>query len=120
MKRSNRAQIPTMWLDEQLRESGSVRSRTIAIQIFVHLYHRLKKSGRSQKGNRDDIRLAVKELPLHQKRTIRSMATALEIPKLSLFRMKQNKENTVIIPKAVAVKPLLSEMHQVQRVMFAM
>ena len=38
---------------------------------------------------------------------------------MSLFRMKQDKENTVIIPKSIAVKPLLSEMHKVQRVMFA-
>ena len=78
-----------------------------------------KKSGRPQKWNRDDVCSAVKELPLHQKRTIRSIATVLEIPKSSLFRMKQDKENTVIIPKSIAVKPLLSDMHKVQRIMFA-
>ena len=82
-----------------------MRLRSIAIQIFMHLYHCLKKSGRPQEWwNRDDVRSAVKALPLHQKRTIQSITTALEILKLSLFCMKQNKEKTVIIPKSITVK----------------
>ena len=48
-----------------------------------------------------------------------TIATVLEIPKLLLFHMKQDQESTVIMSKSIAVKALLSEMHKMQRVMFA-
>ena len=46
-------------------------------------------SGRHQKWVRQDVRDAVVSLPLNQRRTIRSIASALDIPKSSLFEMKR-------------------------------
>ena len=48
-----------------------------------------------------------------------SIATVLDIPKSTVFRMKQDKHDTVIMPRSIAVKPLLTDMHKVQRVLFA-
>ncbi len=70
--------------------------------------------------DRDQVQETVnKQLPLHQRRTIRSLAAALEIPKSSLFRMKQSKVDSVIMPVSIAVKPLLTDVHKLQRVLFA-
>lgn len=107
----------TRWTINRIWERALANYRNPNIRAFRSSPE--KKSGRPQKWNRDDVRSAVKELPLHLKRTIRSIATALEIPKSSLFRMKSDKQNMVIMPKSIAVKPLLTEMHKVQRVMFA-
>ena len=58
---------------------------------------------------------------ISQRRTIRSIATASDIPKSTVFRMKQDKHDTVIMPRSIAVKSflLLKDMHTVQRVLFA-
>ena len=56
---------------------------------------------------------------LHQKITIRSIAIALEIPMSTLFRMKQDKLDSVITPCSIALKPLKMKKHKVQRVLFA-
>ena len=78
-----------------------------------------KKNGRPLKWIRDDVREAVSSLALHQRRTIRSIATALDIPKSTVFRMKQDKQVTVIMPRSITVKPLLSDVLKVQRALFA-
>lgn len=89
------------------------------IRAFISSPRKKSNSGRPQKWNRDDVREAVQNLALHQKRTIRSIATALEIPKSTVFRMKEDKQDTVIMPRSIAVKPLLTDMHKMQRVLFA-
>jgi hypothetical protein len=68
---------------------------------------------------RQDVRDAVILLPLNQRRVIRSIASAFEIPKSTLFRMKRDMHDVVIIPKSLAWKPMLTEMHKVQHVLFA-
>ena len=63
-----------------------------SIRAFISSPQKKGKSGRPIKWDRDQVRETVKQLPLHQRRTIRSLAAALEIPKSSsLFRMKQSK-----------------------------
>jgi hypothetical protein len=89
------------------------------IRAFISSPQMKGKSGRPKKWIRDDVREAVKTLPLHQKRTIRSIATALEIPKTTVHRMKQDKLDTVIMTRSIAVKPCLTELHKMQRVLFA-
>ncbi len=81
----------------------------------------LKKNncGRPQKWNRDDVREAVKEIPICRKRTIRSLAHALRIPSSTLFRMKGVRGNdAVIMPVSIATKPMLTEEHKSQRVFY--
>ena len=53
-------------------------------------------SGRPQKWVRGDVRDAVSSLPLNKRRTIRSIASALEIPKSTLFRMKGDMDDQVL------------------------
>jgi hypothetical protein len=89
------------------------------IQAFISSPQRKGACGRPRKWNRDDVREAVTNLALHQKRTIRSIATALEIPKSTVFRMKEDKNDMVIMPRSIAVKPLLTDVHKMQRVLFA-
>jgi hypothetical protein len=78
-----------------------------------------KNSGRPQQWIRQDVRDAVSLLPLNQRRTIRSIASALEIPLSSVFRMRRNPNDVVIMPKAIALQPLLTDVHKVQHVLFA-
>ena len=47
-------------------------------------------SGRPQQWIRQDVCDAVLLLPLNQRRTIRLIASALEIPKSSVFRMRRD------------------------------
>jgi hypothetical protein len=76
------------------------------------------KSGRNQKWNRDEVRRAVKALPLHQRRSLRSLGAALAIPKSTLFDMKNDKTDKVIIPTTSVLKPMLTEEHKTQRAFF--
>jgi hypothetical protein len=76
-------------------------------------------SGRPQQWIRQDVRDAVLLLPLNQRRTIRSIASALEIPKSSVFRMRRDPNDEVIMPKTIALQPLLTDVYKVQRVLFA-
>jgi hypothetical protein len=83
----------------------------------------LKRSncGRNEKWNRDDVREAVKEIPLHKRRTIRSLAAALKIPKSTLFTMMKegrNEREAVIMPVSLSSKPMLTEEHKSQRVFY--
>ena len=87
------------------------------IGAFISSPQMKGRSGRPTKWVRDDVREAVKALPLHLRRTFRSMATALEIPKTTLHRMKEDKMDMVIMPCSIAVKPLLTEVHKVQPLM---
>ena len=61
----------------------------------------------------------MKAVPLHHKRTIRTVANALRIPKSSLFDMKNEKGiDAVIMPVSIATTPMLTEEHKAQRVFY--
>ena len=76
---------------------------------------KLGRSGRPRKWNHDDVREAIKLVPLLQRRTIRDLASALGIPKSTVHAMKCEKDNPVIIPCTSALKPRLTEHHELLR-----
>jgi hypothetical protein len=63
------------------------------------------------------VRDAVSLLPLNQRRTIRSIASSLEILNSSVLRMRRDLKDVVIMP--IALQPLLADVHKVQHVLFA-
>jgi hypothetical protein len=74
-----------------------------------------RNSGRPRKWNHDEVREAVKLIPLFQRGTIRTLAAALGIPKSTLHDMKCDKDDPVIIPCTSALKPTLTEQHELLR-----
>lgn len=78
------------------------------------------RCGRPKKWNHDEVREAVKLIPLFQRRTIRDLAAALGIPKSTLFAMKCDKDDPVIIPCTSALKPALTPQHELLRVSFCL
>ena len=77
-----------MCVRKQLRECGSVRVKTLRTQKFVSFVPaspQKKKCGRHRKWDPDEIREAVKLIPLFKRRTIWDLAHALAIPKSTLF-----------------------------------
>jgi hypothetical protein len=76
-----------------------------------------KKCGRT-KRNHDEVREAVKEIPLHHKRTLRDLAATLGMPLTSLFRMKSGRDR-VFMPFTSALKPALTEFHKVGCVVYS-
>ena len=89
------------------------------IRSFISSPLKKGNSGAKLKWDRDEIREAVKTIPLHQKRSLRSLAGRLGIPKSTVFRIKEEKLAKVIMPVSIAVKPLLTEAHKLRRVMHA-
>ncbi len=85
--------------------------RNPAIQSFISLPRKIGKCGRKQKWNRDEVRAAVKEIPLTQKQSIRSLAFALGMLKSTLFRMKQDELESVFMPVSIAIKLQLTDQH---------
>jgi hypothetical protein len=70
---------------------------------------KINNCGRPQKWNRDELQEAVKEVPIYQRRTIRSLASALNVPKSTLFRMKGERgNNTVILSVSIVANSLLT------------
>ena len=61
---------------------------------------------------------AIKEIPLFRRRTIRDLAAALGIPKSTLFDLKNENDNPVIMPCTSALRPLLTEHHKLMRTLF--
>ena len=74
------------------------------------------KCGRRQKWNRVEVREALKEIPVCEKRSIRSLAHALCIPKSTLFQMKGLDNDAVVMAVSTASKPILTEEHKSQSV----
>ena len=74
-----------------------------------------RNCGRPRKWNHDDVREAVKLVPLFQRKSIRDLAHALGIPKSTLHLMKCDKDDPVIIPCTSALKPILTEQHKLLR-----
>ena len=80
-----------------------------------------KKCGRHKKWNHDEVRKAVKLIPLFRRRTIRDLvAHALSIPKSTLFRMKCDSDDPVIMTCTSALKPALTERHKLLHVTFCL
>lgn len=80
---------------------------------------RKNKTGRRRQWIPEEVREAVKEVPIHRRRSLRSLSGALRIPLTSLFRMKQQQDDAVILPHTNSLKPLLTPEHQFQRVCYA-
>jgi hypothetical protein len=76
------------------------------------------KTGRRRQWIPEEVREAVKDLPIHRRRSLRCLSGALGIPLTSLFRMKQ-QDDAVILPHTNSLKPLLTPEHQFQRVCYA-
>lgn len=77
------------------------------------------KTGRKALWNPEDVKQAVKELPIHRRRSLRCISGSLRIPLTSLHRMKQNADDPVIVPHTNSLKPILTAEHQFQRVCYA-
>jgi hypothetical protein len=77
------------------------------------------KCGWKQKYDCDKVWEAVLLIPLHRKRTLRKLASALVITVSTLHRMKQDKEDNVIAPHSNAIKPHLTEHHHLARVLYS-
>ncbi len=71
---------------------------------------KLGRSGHPRNWNHDDIREVVKLVPLFKRGTIRKVA--LGIPKSMLHTMKCKKDNPVIVPCTSALKPHLTNHHE--------
>ena len=69
--------------------------------------------------NHQDVRDAVREIPFHQKRSLRDLAAALAIPLTTLHRMMNDRDDPVIKPCSSHLKPLLTPEHKIQRVFYA-
>ena len=78
------------------------------------------RCGRPKKWNHDDVREAVKLIPLFQRRTISNLAAALGIPKSTLFAMKCDKDDPVMMPCTSALEPALTAEHGLLRVSFCL
>jgi hypothetical protein len=89
------------------------------ITSLISLSKKEENSGRPQQWICQDVCDAVLLLPLNQRSTIRLIASALEIPKSSVFRMRRDPNDVVIMPNAIALQPSLSDVQKVQRVLFA-
>ena len=78
------------------------------------------RCGRPKKWNHDDVREAVKLVPHFQRRIIRDLSAAIGIPKSTLFAMKCDKDETVIMPCTSALKPASTTEHELLRVSFCL
>ena len=79
------------------------------IRQFCVSPRKMKKCGQHKKWNHDEICEAVTLIPLFKRRTIRDLAHVLGIPKSTLWDLKQDKDNPVIIACTSALKPLLTQ-----------
>ena len=77
-----------------------------------------RNCGRKKKWDPEAIMEAIKEIPLFRRRTIRDLAAALGIPKSTLFDLKNENDNPVIMPCTSALRPLLTDHHKLMRTLF--
>ena len=77
--------------------------------------------GRFMKWNPDDLRDAIKAVQLHQRRSLRSLSIALNVPRSTLHCLmsKHDGGTAIILPHTSVLKPLLTNEHQFQRVCYA-
>jgi hypothetical protein len=93
------------------------------IVSFVSESRKKGNSGRKIKWNRDDLKNAVKDLPLHQRRSIRDLSVGLAIPKSTVWHImklepREKKIKSIILPVTIAFRPKLTEQHKVARVLY--
>jgi hypothetical protein len=92
------------------------------IKAFRASLRKKGNSGRPRLYDPDELRAAIAAVPLSQKRSLRKLSAALDLPTTTLFQyMKRGNEedDPIIRPHSSAIKPLLSEMHELARMMFA-
>ena len=80
---------------------------------------RKDRGGRMQQHDRDAIREAILLVPTHQRRTLRTLASAIGIPLSTLHSLKQDKTDSVILSHSNALKPHLQDHHKFARVLYA-
>jgi hypothetical protein len=93
---------------KQLERSNSARLQTytiIDIQSFISSPKKKGNSGSPQQWICQDVRDAVSLLLLNQRRTIRLIASALEIPKSTVLRMRRDPNDVVIMPNQFLCNP---------------
>jgi hypothetical protein len=78
---------------------------------------RCPKPGRPSRYNREDMRQHVCTIPLRERKTVRSLASALDIPKSTLHDMMRNGG---FWAHTSALKPELTEANKYDRVMYAL
>ena len=105
-----------MCVTKQLGEFGHVPSRISKIQTFVNFVRvHQKNCGRPKLWNHDEVREAIKLVPLFHRRSIRDLAAFLGMAKSTLHDMKCDSDDPVIILFTSAIKPALTEHHKVFR-----
>ena len=77
-----------------------------------------RNCARKKKWDPKAVMEAIKEIPLFQRRMIRDLAAALGIPKSTLFNLKNNNNNPVIMPCSNALQPQLTEHHKLMQTLF--
>lgn len=109
----HRQTIRKIW--ERARENFA----NAEVRAFTASPRKKGNSGRKKKWNHQEVRDAVREIPFHQKRSLRDLAVNLAIPLTSLHRMKCDRDDPVIMPCSSNLKPLLTREHKSQRVFYA-
>jgi len=88
----------------------------------VHAYRatpqKKGRSGRKPLYDREALAEEIAALPVRKRRTLRSMAAALGVPKSTLFDIK-DKEDDIINPHTNAIKPFLTEENKITRLAYA-
>ena len=74
--------------------------------------------GSKKKWDRNEIKERLRNTPIYQQRTYRSMSSAINVPKSTLHSMKTN-ENNIIIPHSNSIKPILTAQNRMQRLRYA-
>ena len=77
-----------------------------------------KRSGPVSKYDLNELREAIRKVPLRQRTCIRDLAAVLGIPKSTLHELMKNKQNG-IHRHTSAVKPLLTPQNKIDRVVYA-
>ena len=107
-----RSTIRKIWI---LAKENSEKPEILA---FTGETRKKGRVGRKKKWNREQIKMRLRNLPIHMRKTFRSMSAALNIPKSTLHKVK-TKEKCVIIPHRNAIKPVLTEKNKYERMRYA-
>lgn len=77
------------------------------------------RSGRPRLYDREQIGEALRDIPKSDRRTIRSIASKLGIPKSTIGRISKDEEDDNIIAHTNTLKPVLTELNKLTRLMYA-
>jgi hypothetical protein len=78
-----------------------------------------KNCGRKQKYDRDEVRDAIRQVPLNKRNTLRRLAVSIGLLLTTVHRMKEDPLDSVIVPHSNAIKPQTHDYHQLARVLYA-